>query len=815
VIPESGGGLFDIGRFVLKIMSVDHQARSGESGVFAEDTIVVFFEPLEEAWCYVHHLTLLDIHARGYVRPICFTYATRDNQKLMGNFKSLYKHFTEVSNVLKTGNYQLFRDDLKMRMADLAYTKGVVDTMEGASMMTAATPGIITRHFEDMQLMREKMKKQATLVLSPENSIDDVDLSSFIRTTPLKKNSGGNSTMNPPAATVLAASDSDDDGELGQKQHGRRLFSDEGDFKDDDVAETLASAVEEDDDELDEDDHLGEIMVNIVRALGIDRDYKPRVIQSLHKSRTLSSTLRSLKELCGSHYVPAMAKLERMRMHFSRPNLALMLEAEELEILNPACSALIAGQVPLLNFNWQADQNFSATVAAGGRGGAGTSASETSEDDYDFKSFTAQSAHLSSEWFDQTMAYAHGVVMASRGMGQKGPASSSSSSQPASFNSSRGLPSNSALGKHLLVVNPQQNSPFVASVQHQRLEELLPLGSGAGIASKLWPQAEAENDLSANSAGLRDRSPSPVVLHRGSEAEAALMLRRFSFSKHALFSLLKGRPLVVHGCSQDAVALMCDAFKLVAVYCIGNEGCNSWLDRPLRMSDLSQLVLIGLSKAIKIPTNVSRYISVLDLDSSTLDAPPYTQGRLLDGICDPSRKWQNPETYLAFVYAELAESATLACLYYYSCCVGVPMDSSSAEDEKLIVEGRFVPNTVATTFRRSLSSQAPTVMEQDSSVFWKENKLSFCDAQVVQFFSELIKQQQCQEMYGSGSAMPMIKLDYSKCEHFSDQFGTLSFGGSGPMSSPQRTPSVKGSVPSTPLSSGSTKGGITPKSLFF
>ena len=117
-------------------MSVDHQARSGESGVFAEDTVVVFFEPLEEAWCYVHHLTLLDIHARGYVRPICFTYATRDNQKIMQNFQMLLKNFAEVSNVLKTGNYQLFRDDLKMRMADLAYTKGVVDTMEGASMIT-------------------------------------------------------------------------------------------------------------------------------------------------------------------------------------------------------------------------------------------------------------------------------------------------------------------------------------------------------------------------------------------------------------------------------------------------------------------------------------------------------------------------------------------------------------------------------------------------------------------------------------------------------------------------------------------------------
>lgn len=652
-------------------------------------------------------------------------------------------------------------------------------------------------------MMREKMNKH----LSPEHSPDDLDLSSFI-TTPVKKNSNNSTTT---TMTVAAAGSDNSGGEENlESRPARRLFSD-GSEEEEDPA--TVSAVNVDDDELDEDDHLGEIMVNIVRALGIDRDYKPRVIQSLHKSRTLSSKLRTLNELCGSHYQPAMDKLDRIRLHFSRSNLALMLEADELDLLKPACSALVAGKVPLLNFNWQADQNLSATMAAGGRG---HSASETSEDDYDFKSATAQSANLSTEWFDQTMAYAHGVVMSARsnksGSGTLSVVSSSSLSRTSSF-SSKGPPSSSSYssgpsGKHLLVVN-SSSSPLGPSVNS--LEALLPLGREAGISNKLW-----------NNGAASGNSVSSLLLNRSNEAEAALMLRRFSFSKHALFSMLKGRPLVIHGSSQEAVALICDAFKVVAVHCMGNEGCNAWLDRPLRMSDLSQLVLIGLSKSIKIPANVSRYVSVLDLDASTLDAPPYQQGRLLDAICDPSRKWQNPQSYLAFVYSELAEISTLACLYYYSCCVGVPMDASSAEDEKLIVEGRFVPNTVATTFRRSLSSQAPTVMEQDSTAFFKENRISFCDAQIVQYFSEIVKQQQCQDMYGSGSAMPMIKLDYSKCERFVDQFGSLSFG-SGSMNSPQRTPSSKSGGSGTGKSvnnnnSTSMTGGksaLTPKSLFF
>lgn len=114
-IPPEGSRGFDVDRFVLKIMSVDHQAKSGDSGVFGEDTQVVFFDYTEGVWCYVHHLTLLDIHARGYVRPMCLTYATRDNHKIMANFQAVLASFTDVSNLLKTGNYELFRDDLKVK----------------------------------------------------------------------------------------------------------------------------------------------------------------------------------------------------------------------------------------------------------------------------------------------------------------------------------------------------------------------------------------------------------------------------------------------------------------------------------------------------------------------------------------------------------------------------------------------------------------------------------------------------------------------------------------------------------------------------
>jgi hypothetical protein len=44
----------------------------------------------------VHRFTLLDIHARGYVRPFAMSFITRDPYKIMNNFAKLLTEFTKV-----------------------------------------------------------------------------------------------------------------------------------------------------------------------------------------------------------------------------------------------------------------------------------------------------------------------------------------------------------------------------------------------------------------------------------------------------------------------------------------------------------------------------------------------------------------------------------------------------------------------------------------------------------------------------------------------------------------------------------------------
>lgn len=45
----------------------------------------------------MQYFTLYDIKARGFVRPFCFGYVTKDHVKLETNLEKLISHFNKVS----------------------------------------------------------------------------------------------------------------------------------------------------------------------------------------------------------------------------------------------------------------------------------------------------------------------------------------------------------------------------------------------------------------------------------------------------------------------------------------------------------------------------------------------------------------------------------------------------------------------------------------------------------------------------------------------------------------------------------------------
>lgn len=129
-------GTFDLNYFSLRIMSVDYQASfvghpPGSAYPklnFVEDSKVVLGDSKEGAFAYVHHLTLYDLEARGFVRPFCMAYISADQHKIMQQFQELSAEFSKASECLKSGNRKAFAGELEKKLKDLDYTRTVLHT---------------------------------------------------------------------------------------------------------------------------------------------------------------------------------------------------------------------------------------------------------------------------------------------------------------------------------------------------------------------------------------------------------------------------------------------------------------------------------------------------------------------------------------------------------------------------------------------------------------------------------------------------------------------------------------------------------------
>ncbi|XP_043956619.1 guanine nucleotide exchange protein smcr8a isoform X1 [Gambusia affinis] len=132
-------GTFDLNYFSLRIMSVDYQASfvghppgSGYPRLsFVEDSRVVLGDSKEGAFAYVHHFTLYDLEARGFVRPFCMAYVAADEKKIMLQFQELSLRFSQASECLKAGNRRAFAKELQRKLQDLEYTHSVLQQEEG------------------------------------------------------------------------------------------------------------------------------------------------------------------------------------------------------------------------------------------------------------------------------------------------------------------------------------------------------------------------------------------------------------------------------------------------------------------------------------------------------------------------------------------------------------------------------------------------------------------------------------------------------------------------------------------------------------
>ncbi|XP_049730673.1 guanine nucleotide exchange protein SMCR8 [Elephas maximus indicus] len=181
-------GTFDLNYFSLRIMSVDYQASfvghpPGSAYPklnFVEDSKVVLGDSKEGAFAYVHHLTLYDLEARGFVRPFCMAYISADQHKIMQQFQELSAEFSKASECLKTGNRKAFAGELEKKLKDLDYTRTVLHTETE-----------IQKKANDKGFYSSQAIEKANELASVEKSIiEHQDLLKQIRSYPYRKSKG-------------------------------------------------------------------------------------------------------------------------------------------------------------------------------------------------------------------------------------------------------------------------------------------------------------------------------------------------------------------------------------------------------------------------------------------------------------------------------------------------------------------------------------------------------------------------------------------------------------------------------------------------
>ncbi|RVE75975.1 hypothetical protein OJAV_G00004170 [Oryzias javanicus] len=216
---------------------------------------------------------------------------------------------------------------------------------------------------------------------------------------------------------------------------------------------------------------------------------------------------------------------------------------------------------------------------------------------------------------------------------------------------------------------------------------------------------------------------------------ALRFIKQHSFSQHAVFCLLSGRPLVVMGEDEGLVRKLVEALSLF-VPSPGQDGgaVMPCLTTPLQLTDLLTWRLVGIHRSsssssfavLQSLNQYRRYLALLDLDKRTLQCPAYA-GSLLATLANPHTGISRGQTYLLHMESCLSALANRALLHTFGM---VPSH----------------PNTAAGLRGAEEDGLQAGLCRSD------------CDLRVMNFLSELIKQQHV------GRGPPVFRFTYSSVQ---------------------------------------------------
>ncbi|XP_061575827.1 guanine nucleotide exchange protein smcr8b [Cololabis saira] len=759
-------GSFDLNHFSVRIMSVDYQA-SGPSHAppaspgprlnFSEDSKVILGDSADDAFAYVHYLTLYDLEARGMVRPFCMAYVCSDQMKLIENYSELSLGFAQASDSLKTGNRQAFSAELQRKLQEFDYrrltllqeaelqgnTNGSTEEEEEEDELQTVERSILNHR----ELLRQvtsypnrKLKQPDFLPYDPADS--PTDPPAFLPSEPVPSVSTScrsERSLKPLEELCNAYFLSLMKEQLADTK--RRLYGDRTCLRTARITQSLSRRLkvtnflfelwspddteedEADGDELEaqrpSDNKRGTAAVQIepqsiesffscveeipikldageagmvaaadssaavemtgsvsstdsIEVLGTEKSYRT---QQVIVGSDRRETQVGMMDVCTRH-ATADAAARRVPAYAKRANSEDSIEVlSTTESIFPddltAITEEEAERRPLTNGFDNEDDSQTESTSDKVLPEEKTLSTTTPEAEYEGRAEAEEPVK---------------EIRADAGVTTKEDLDAERKDEEPTHEKTCRLmqaevgedltPRRPELHKRVKLI-PSLHVNFAPPVAEPDMELKPPPSAPLRLLSvdeaSDCPSFTSSSDPPSPSHGKRITSRSDKRRRRRRKAglRALRFIKQNSFSQHAVFCLLSGRPLVVIGGDESLVRKLVDALSLF-LPAPGPDGSAVilCLTTPLQLTDLLHWRLIGIHRSsssssstiINSLTRYSRYLALLDLDQRTLRAPSYS-GSLISALADPNTGIGRGSTYLLHLESCLTELSNMVLLH--------------------------------------------------------------------------------------------------------------------------------------------------------
>ncbi|XP_054615381.1 guanine nucleotide exchange protein smcr8a [Dunckerocampus dactyliophorus] len=795
-------GAFDLNYFSLRIMSVDYQASfvghppgSGYPRLsFVEDSRVVLGDSKEGAFAYVHHLTLYDLEARGFVRPFCMAYVSADERKIMLQFQELSARFSKASECLKAGNRRAFAKELQRKLRDLEYTRCVLQREEG-----------LQREVGPQCMYSAHAVEKANELANVEKSMyEHRDLLRQISSYPYRP-------RRDPHAVACQKCMSECEELFGTLANP--ISYTDGEVKgEEDVLGHNGHGSEEEDEFVKRRPSYTPQLIKAKSAKCFDKRLK--TLQELCDDTFYEATVELLKEtersfrgdLCYLHtrrLDRAMRRKQRV-VNFLfeeelfedsfededgratlRPFCAMNHAVDNSTLINAPPIVLGAPELPKpldtafqtshsgdlrhedrksFSFHQTLETQESSEETKGNCSNLEPEVMDAESDlTPDCEHKTDLDRESSNEWVEAAIEEDHNGVDGKH-----------EALEECKKNSELLVPMDAAccMAHEVFLDNSPDVVPCLSVhlqnpqtlVVNQEPQALLPLQDDYAVGS---PSAENQtaallgdaasrtsaedgSDCTMSASTGSDWTASPVgsggmqsLRQKKKAGQGALrFVRQYPFAMQALWCLLSGRTLVVLGADEARVRRLVSALApFVPAPGRCGERVQAWLCCPFTLTDLQKWKLIGLqrvaspvgSSMLYSLSRYSRYIAILDADQKTLRCPPY-RGQMLANIADHRTYVRRGSTYFLHLQGTLCRLAAEAFLFTFTHHLHLPVNATEGAEG---VEGR-----------RHCFLQEQLGLGED-------------DSQIVLYLSQLITQHYLHAADGRSAAAPSFSFNYT------------------------------------------------------